>query len=208
MSRRIRVVDALLIGFSSSLALIIAIGAQNAFVLRQGLKREHVLVIVCVCVVADGLLTIAGVAGMGALIQERPRLLDAVRLGGVAFLVGYAALAARRAFASSSMAVAGGGAPLSLTAAVVTLLGFTFLNPHVYLDTVVLLGAIGSQQPENLRLAFVVGSVTASAIWFVSLGYGARFLTPLFARPRAWRILDGLIAAVMIALALALLVSA
>lgn len=194
-------VSAFLLGLLSSLALIVAIGAQNAFVLRQGLRREHVIPIITVCIVADALLIAAGVAGLGAVVQTHQGLLTAIRFVGAAFLLAYAALALRRSLKANSMATDLTSPGLSLRAAVSTSLAFTFLNPHVYLDTVVLLGGIGAQQPLGQRPWFVLGGALASAIWFVSLGLGARRLAPLFARPKAWRVLDGAIAAVMATLA-------
>jgi L-lysine exporter family protein LysE/ArgO len=198
-------VTGVLIGFTSSMALIVAIGAQNAYVLRQGLRREHVLPIIAVCTGADALLIAAGVAGMGVLISGAPELIHAVRYGGALFLLTYAALAARRALRPGRLSAQPGGPGVSVGKAVAVALGFTFLNPHVYLDTVVLLGAMGAEQPGDLRVAFVIGGALASVVWFVTLGYGARLLEPLFARPVAWRVLDGSIAVVMTALAALLL---
>ena len=197
-----------LIGFASSLALIVAIGAQNAFVLRQGLKRQHVLWIVSLCTVVDPTLIAAGVAGLGSVVQRHQSLLNAVRFGGAAFLLAYGALAFRRALRPSKLDVNPGGADLSLRAAILATLGFTFLNPHMYLDTIVLLGTIGAQQPSNLRLVFVLGAAAASAIWFFGLGFGARLLTPLFARPAAWRVLDVGIGAIMVTIAIVLVAGA
>jgi L-lysine exporter family protein LysE/ArgO len=201
-------VNVFVIGFSSSLALIVAIGAQNAFVLRQGLKREHVLPIVLVCLAADACLIASGVAGLGALVQRHPDALRVIRYCGAIFLISYAGLALRRALAASQMQVVAGGNELSLRAAIAATLGFTFLNPHVYLDTVVLLGAIGAQQPAALRPVFVAGGVAASMVWFTGLGFGARMLAPVFARPRAWRMLDSSIAVVMFTLAVTLVAGA
>jgi L-lysine exporter family protein LysE/ArgO len=192
-------------GFLTSAALIIAIGAQNAFVLRQGLKREHVLAVVLVCALSDVLLIALGVAGMGALVQSHPTLLLAARWGGAAFLAVYGALAARRAWAGGSLAVQA-GAPMSLRTAVLTCLAFTYLNPHCWLDTVVLLGAISAQQPTDLRWVFGAGAFSASIVWFFALGHGARLLRPLFEKPIAWRVLDAGIAAVMASLAVSLMV--
>jgi L-lysine exporter family protein LysE/ArgO len=193
----------LIAGFLSSAVLIIAIGAQNAFVLRQGLLREHVLPLVLLCAGADALLIAAGIAGLGALIAARPELLDLVRYGGAAFLFAYAIASARRAWRAERLTVAeGGGAALGSVLA--TGLAFTFLNPHVYLDTVVLLGALASQRPDG-PWVFGAGAAAASFVWFFTLGYGARFLVPVFARPLAWRILDGLISLTMLGLGTAVL---
>ena len=193
------------IGFFSGAALIIAIGAQNTFVLRQGLKREHVGLIVLICCACDVLLVSLGVAGLGAAIGAQPWLMNLLRYGGAAFLAGYALLAARRAFNSNALGVGGNGAPVSAKAAAMATLGFTLLNPHVYLDTVLLLGALGAQQLEELRWLFVVGCSCAAVLWFAGLGYGARMLAPLFAQPIAWRMLDAAVAVVMLILALLLL---
>jgi L-lysine exporter family protein LysE/ArgO len=191
-------------GFAMSAALIIAIGAQNAFVLRQGIKREHVLAVVLVCAVSDALLITLGIAGLGALVQRSPVMLEVARWGGALFLIGYGLLAARRAFAAHTLTVRD-EPPLSLRAAIATCLAFTYLNPHCWLDTVVLLGAVASQQPADERAWFGTGAASASFAWFFALGYGARLLAPLFARPVAWRVLDALIALVMWTLAAALL---
>ena len=191
-------------GFATSAALIIAIGAQNAFVLRQGIKREHVLAVVLVCAVSDALLITLGVAGLGALVQRQPTLLAVARFGGAAFLILYGALAARRAFGSETLA-ASMGAPMSLRAAITTCLAFTYLNPHCWLDTVVLLGSISSQQPEGSRAAFGIGATLASFAWFFALGFGARGLRGLFERPIAWKVLDAAIALVMWGIAASLL---
>lgn len=195
---------ALFTGFFTSAALIVAIGAQNAFVLRQGLKREHVLAVVAVCALSDMLLISLGVAGLGTLVQGSPVLLSAARWGGAAFLLVYGLLAARRAWAGSQLATTQ-AQPLSLKAALATCLAFTYLNPHCWLDTVVLLGSISASQPAATRGLFAVGACAASVVWFVSLGYGARLLGPLFERPLAWRLLDGAIALVMWSIAASLL---
>jgi L-lysine exporter family protein LysE/ArgO len=191
-------------GFVTSAALIVAIGAQNAFVLRQGLRREHVGAVVAVCALSDLLLIGLGVAGLGALVQAHAPLLVAARWCGAAFLIAYGAIAARRALSPQALA-AGPGVALSRRQAVVACLGFTYLNPHCWLDTVVLIGSLSAQQPDGARPWFGAGAAAASVVWFAALGYGARLLAPLFARPAAWRMLDGGIAAVMWTLAGALL---
>jgi len=191
-------------GFATSAALIVAIGAQNAFVLRQGLARAHVLPVVLVCALSDALLITLGVAGLGALVQASPLLLDVARYGGAAFLIAYGAASARRALSDHALG-AGGRASTDLGAALAACLAFTYLNPHCWLDTVVLLGAVATQQPAAERASFGGGAVLASAVWFFALGYGARLLAPLFARPLAWRLLDGTIALVMGSIAVALL---
>ena len=194
----------LVAGFLAGAALIIAIGAQNSFVLRQGIRREHVLPIVLVCAGADGLLIAAGIAGLGALIRSVPMVLDAARYGGAVFLLAYAVAAARRAQRPRRLLV-DAGAGTSLGAALATCVAFTFLNPHVYLDTVILLGSLASQRGDPGRWVFGGGAVAASFVWFFALGYGARLLGPLFCRPSAWRVLDGLIALIMSGLAMTLL---
>ena len=190
-------------GFGLSLALIVAIGAQNAFVLRQGLRREHVLPVVVTCAVADAVLICAGVAGLGAVVAGAPTALTVVRWGGAAFLAGYAVLAARRALRPGDLTPLD-RPPATLRATLLACLAFTFLNPHVYLDTVVLLGAVAQQYPS--RWAFGAGAATASVVWFAALGLAARPLASLLASPAAWRIVDGVIAVVMAVLAVTLVV--
>lgn len=194
----------LLVGFLTSFTLIAAIGAQNAFVLRQGIRGEHVLAVVSVCAVSDLLLITAGIAGIGAVITAHPQTVTVAKIGGAAFLFGYGALAARRAFKPSSMAPAQNGST-RLISVLLTCLAMTFLNPHVYLDTVVLLGTLANQHADS-RWLFGVGAVTASVVWFFGLGFGARRLAGLFATPMTWRILDGLIAVTMIGLGISLVV--
>jgi L-lysine exporter family protein LysE/ArgO len=195
----------LVLGFIASFTLIAAIGAQNAFVLRQGIRREHVLPVVAMCTVSDIVLISAGIAGVGALISAHPSALNIAKFGGALFLVGYGLLAARRAWRPSSLTPSE-TAPARLIDVLVTCAAITFLNPHVYLDTVVLLGALANEHRDEKWL-FGVGAVTASAVWFVSLGLGARRLAGLFAAPMTWRILDGLIAVMMIGLGVSLAVS-
>jgi L-lysine exporter family protein LysE/ArgO len=195
----------LLVGFIASFTLIAAIGAQNAFVLRQGVRREHVLPVVALCTVSDIVLISAGIAGVGALISAHPSALNIAKFGGALFLLGYGLLAARRVWRPSSLAPSE-RTPARLAEVLVTCAALTFLNPHVYLDTVVLLGALANEHKDEKRL-FGVGAVTASAVWFVSLGLGARRLAGLFANPLTWRILDGLIAVMMIALGVSLALS-
>jgi L-lysine exporter family protein LysE/ArgO len=195
----------LLVGFLASLALIAAIGAQNAFVLRQGIRGEHVIPVIALCTVADMALITAGIAGVGTLIAAHPVAIDVAKYGGAAFLIGYGALAARRAMRPQALNPAN-DAPVRLGAALLTAAALTFLNPHVYLDTVVLLGALANEQ-EGGRWLFGIGAVTASAVWFVTLGLGARRLAGLFANARTWRILDCVIAVTMIALGVSLAVT-
>lgn len=190
--------EAVLAGFALGLSLILAIGAQNAFVLRQGLRRMHVLPVVLVCAASDAALIAAGVAGFGALTKAVPGLELAMRLFGAAFLIWYGARTLYAAWKGGVALAAGEGAQ-SLRAALLTCLALTWLNPHVYLDTVVLLGAVASQYED--RLGFAMGAMTASFVFFFSLGCGARALAPLFARPSAWRVLDLVIGLTMWAIA-------
>jgi len=195
---------AFLSGFTLGLGLIVAIGAQNAFVLRQGLKREHVFWVCLVCALSDALLIAAGVAGFGFIVQQVPWLIEAMRYGGAAFLVAYGIRSVLAAFRSTQTLEAAASSAGSLRKAILTVLAFTWLNPHVYLDTVVLLGSI-STQFGDARPVFAAGAMTASFAFFFSLGYGARLLRPLFASVTAWRILDGVTAMVMFAIAAKLL---
>jgi L-lysine exporter family protein LysE/ArgO len=195
----------LVVGFLASFALIAAIGAQNAFVLRQGIRREHVLPVVAMCTMSDIVLIAAGIGGVGALVSAHPGAMNVARFGGAAFLIGYGLLAARRAYRPVALTPSE-AAPARLAEVLVTCAALTFLNPHVYLDTVVLLGALANEHRDE-RWLFGVGAVTASAVWFVSLGLGARRLSGLFARPGTWRALDCLIAVTMIALGISLAVS-
>ena len=196
--------SAFLSGFLLGGSLIVAIGAQNAFILRQGLLRSHVFVLCLVCALSDAVLIAAGVAGLGTLVAASPRLLAVVTVGGALFLFAYALFALRRALRPQALTAALSGQG-SLKAALAACLAFTFLNPHVYLDTVLLVGSISATHEGAARTAFGAGAATASFVWFFGLGYGARLLQPLFARPSAWRVLDLLIAAVMAAIAISLL---
>lgn len=193
-------------GFATGASLIVAIGAQNAFILERGLAKSHVLALCLLCALSDAVLVAAGVLGLGTLISSRPALIVAITLFGAAFLYAYAVFALRRALAPTSLAVRGDRA-MTLKVSVATALGLTFLNPHVYLDTVVLIGSLSARYDESLaRGSYGIGAATASFVWFFALGYGARILAPLFARPKAWRVLDFLIALVMAVLATSLLV--
>ncbi|MBK7315481.1 LysE/ArgO family amino acid transporter [Candidatus Aalborgicola defluviihabitans] len=193
-------------GLATSLALIIAIGSQNAYVLRQGIRREHVAALVLFCSASDALLILAGIGGAGVVLRDNATLMAVARYGGAVFLAGYGILAARRAWVGDHM-VLGAAGPTGLGTALTACFGFTFLNPHVYLDTVVLLGAVANQHGEDGRWVFGAGACTASLLWFSALGFGARLLAPLFARTTAWRVLDSVIALMMWALAATLLLS-
>lgn len=193
-----------LTGFAISAALIMAIGAQNLFVLRQGLKREHVRTIVLFCGCADAILIMAGVGGVGVLLGAMPQLMIALTIGGAVFLACYGIKAFQRMATPQAMSVTVQSSP-NLAQVIGTTAAFTFLNPHVYLDTILLIGAAGSAQPPALRPVFVAGAVSASIIWFAALGYGARILAPFFARPVSWKLLDAVVGAVMLTLSASLI---
>ena len=231
------VISSALAGLGLGLSLIIAIGAQNVFVLRQGIRREHVFAVAAICALSDLALIVVGVSGIGAVLAAVPWLVEVIRWAGAAFLVGYGVLAARRALRPSGEAlVAGGDTPdttdapepedaeagtpaassgsgasasstatlarpvtTTLATAVLTCLALTWLNPHVYLDTVFLLGSVANTHGDA-RWAFAAGAGVASIVWFFGLAYGARLLGGVLASPRAWRVLDGLIAVVMVVL--------
>ncbi len=191
---------ALLTGLITGLSLIVAIGAQNAFVLRQGLAREHVGIVVAICAAADAALIVAGVAGIGTIVEEAPAAIDVVRWLGVAFLTWYGVHSLLRA-RHAGILEASGGPSLSRRAAVLQVAALTFLNPHVYLDTVLLLGSLAAHEGPSGRWWFAVGAAFASLAWFIGLGYGARLLSPLLARRRSWQVLDVLIGLTMLAIA-------
>jgi L-lysine exporter family protein LysE/ArgO len=192
-------------GFALGATLIIAIGAQNAFVLRQGIRKEHVAAIVAFCAISDLVLIGAGVAGLAGILGDSPTLVALLTLAGSSFLAWYGIKALRRAFFPQSLRAAGGEAPLSLGNAMAQAAGFTLLNPHVYLDTVLLMGSIGTRQPPDMRIWFVGGAACASGVWFTTLGFGARLLAPIFARPRAWQVLDSIVGLTMLFLAAVLI---
>lgn len=235
------VVFSYLSGLGLGFSLIVAIGAQNLFVLRQGLRRERVLLTAAICAVSDAVLIVLGVSGIGLVLQAVPWLFDAVRWAGAAFLIGYGVLAARRAWrgegealraasepgrgaasepdprvasgrapsgraASGGVAVATTATAARTTPVVLTALALTWLNPHVYLDTVFLLGTVANAQGDG-RWVFAAGAATASLVWFFGLAFGARLLSGVLATSRAWRIFDAVIAAVMIALGVGLAVA-
>jgi L-lysine exporter family protein LysE/ArgO len=189
-----------LLGLLTGLSLIVAIGAQNAFVLRSGIQGGIGIVapIVLVCALSDAVLIFAGVAGIGALIQQAPVALLIVRIVGSAFLIVYGLLAVRRIFRPRELDPTAGKPQLTTGTAILTALALTWLNPHVYLDTLILLGSIANHQGVDARWWWAGGAILASCIWFSALGFGARFLRPFFSRARSWQILDALIAIVMI----------
>lgn len=187
-------------GWALSLGLIVAIGAQNAFVLRQGLRREHVASVVFFCALSDALLIAAGVRGMAQALGERPMVANALALAGAVFLAVYGWKALRRALHQNGLLANEEGDGLTWSTAMAQAAAFTLLNPHVYLDTVLLVGSIGAQQPTDLQVWFVAGASSASLLWFCALGFGAQWLAPLFAKPRAWQVLDIMIGLTMWAL--------
>ncbi|MBF4625434.1 LysE/ArgO family amino acid transporter [Clavibacter sp. VKM Ac-2872] len=190
-------------GFGLGFSLIAAIGAQNAFLLRQGTRREHVLVVVLICAVSDVILIGLGVAGVGALIQAAPVAIVVIRILGACFLAGYAALSLLRAVAPRGLAVAV-SAPRALGTVVAACLALTWLNPHVYLDTVLLVGSVAAGHGDG-RWAFGIGAMVASCVWFALIATAARVFAPVLARPAAWRVLDTVIAGVMLVLAVQIL---
>ena len=187
-------------GLGLGAGLIMAIGAQNAHVIRTGLRRDHVGLTVAACIIIDVGLIFLGVAGVGALIQSSPLLLAVARWGGAAFLLWYGIRSWRAVFASGALSVSPLEEKVSTRTALASVLALSLLNPHVYLDTVVLLGSIGGGYPEGQRLWFALGAMTASILWFTSLGYGAARVADLFARPVAWKWIDGITGTTMLAL--------
>jgi L-lysine exporter family protein LysE/ArgO len=192
-------------GFSSTAVLIVAIGAQNAFVLRQGLRREHIMAVVAVCALSDTVLINLGVWGMGTAAATHPALALGARVFGALYLVLYAWRSLQRAWSPQALAVDAAHQRTPLAQVLGTTFALTWLNPHVYLDTVLLLGSMASPFAGMERAAFAAGASLASAVWFTTLGWGARWLAPLFATPQAWRILDAGIALLMLGLAALLL---
>ncbi|MFC0434397.1 LysE/ArgO family amino acid transporter [Kutzneria buriramensis] len=195
-----------LAGFGTCMSLIAAIGAQNAFVLRQGIRRDAVLTVVAICGASDAVLIGLGVGGVGVLVQAWPTAVTAVAVVGGLFLLSYGFLAAKRAMKPSSMSV-DGATTGSRKRAALTCLAMTWLNPHVYLDTVLLMGSIAAGYGA-LRWDFAIGAVLASLCWFTAIGFGARLLSSLFTKPSSWRVLDGLVAATMAVVGIGLLVGA
>ncbi len=190
-------------GFTLSFSLILAIGAQNAFVLKQGLRGEHVFWVVLLCACSDAILIILGIVGINAIIQSLPWLEPVMRYGGALFLLAYGAHSFWAAFKTNEGLNPADQPPQSLKKVLLICMAFTWLNPHVYLDTLGLIGSISTQYPD--KLAFGLGAISASFVFFFSLGYGARSLRPVLAKPSAWRILDGIIGVVMWSIAISLL---
>ncbi|MDP5292616.1 LysE/ArgO family amino acid transporter [Oceanimonas sp. CHS3-5] len=194
-------------GFALSFSLILAIGSQNAFVLKQGIKRHHVFVVCAVCAVSDALLISLGVAGFGAIVQQFPAIETLARYGGAAFLAVYAGLSFKSAFSTTHAMTAAGDSQQPVLKTVAICLAFTWLNPHVYLDTVVLLGSISTQY-QPAQAVFALGAVCASFLFFFGLGYGARLLAPVFQRPQAWKVLEFVVGVMMATIAITLVVGA
>lgn len=201
------VTSTLLTGTVMGLGLIVAVGAQNAYVLQRSIRGDvNMVPIVAFCVLSDALLITLGVAGVGVIVESAPVALEVMRWGGVAFLMGYAAFAARRAWRPGPGLVAEEPARTpSLLGALGAIAAFTWLNPHAYLDTVVLLGGLANQQAGDLRWVFAVGAFLAAALWFPLVGFGGRALRGLFTKPGAWRVLDACIAVMMVVLAVGLI---
>jgi L-lysine exporter family protein LysE/ArgO len=194
---------AFLPGLLTGLSLIIAIGAQNAFVIRQGLTRQHVFLVVAICAVSDALLILLGISGLGVLIQSVPALLEVIRWFGVAYLTWFGIRSLRSAFRTQSLDASGVSQATSAGKVAATALGLTFLNPHVYLDTVILLGSIGNQFGSD-KWWFAAGGIVGSFLWFFSIGFGARAASGLMKKPVFWKILDSIIAVVMFSIAILL----
>jgi L-lysine exporter family protein LysE/ArgO len=193
-----QVVLPLLQGFGLGMSLIVAIGAQNAFVLRQGLKKQHVFLVAALCSLCDAVLILLGVGGLGAVINALPVLTLVATWGGALFLLIYGLRSFRAAFQSDKLnTYEVAGEPTRTREIILAVLAFSLLNPHVYLDTVVLIGSVGAHYPSGERLLFALGAMLSSLTWFFALAYGARWLAPLFRSPLAWRVLDCLIGGIM-----------
>ncbi len=197
--------DIYLKGFVVTISLIMAIGAQNAYILKLGLLKQYVLMAVLMCITFDFILISAGVFGLGYFIQGNQLLINGIAIFGIVFLCFYSALSFRSAFKNASLQVDGTVKTNPLKQVISLILVFTFLNPHTYLDTILLIGGIGANIENNLKIYFLLGAVSASAIWFFSLGFGARFLIPLFKKPITWKILDISIGILMLFIAYSLI---
>ncbi len=179
-------------------SLIIAIGSQNAYVLKQGLLKSHVFLICLICALSDALLIALGTSGVGVIINKHPEWLNAVTWFGAAYLIAFAIMSFRSAFKGETLETASDNTSQNTKTVIATVLALTFLNPHVYLDTVLLIGSIASPYSGADKVNFTLGAVSASFIWFFALGYGARFLSPIFSKPKAWKVLNILIGLVML----------
>ena len=186
-------------------SLIVAIGSQNAYVLKQGLLKSHVFIICMICAVSDAILIILGTSGVGSIIEKHPEWLKAVTWFGSAYLIVFAFMSFRAVFKNETLQTASNIKNQSAKAVVMTVLALTFLNPHVYLDTVLLIGSVASPYSGSDKVSFTLGAISASFIWFFTLGYGARYLSPLFSKPKAWKILNSVIGIVMLWIAYSLI---
>jgi len=186
-------------------SLIIAIGSQNAYVLKQGLLKSHVFLICLICACSDALLIVLGTSGVGAIIERHPEWLTAVTWFGAAYLFAFAMMSLRAAFSGETLKTVSDSTSQNIKKVIGTVLALTFLNPHVYLDTVMLIGSIASPYSGGDKLNFTLGAVSASFIWFFALGYGARYLSPIFSKPNAWKLLNILIAIIMLWIAYSLI---
>lgn len=196
--------EVILKGFIVTFSMIVAIGAQNAYVLKLGLLKQHVGIVVFLCILFDILLISSGVLGLGYFIDGNQLLINSIAIFGIVFLVSYAFISFKSAFTNESLKIDDQNKQNSLKKVITTLLMLTFLNPHVYLDTILLIGGIGANVENDLKIYFLLGAVSASAVWFLSLGFGARFLIPLFKKPITWKILDMSIGIIMLAIAYSL----
>ncbi|GAB3765379.1 LysE/ArgO family amino acid transporter [Microlunatus parietis] len=194
-------------GFGMGLSLIVAIGAQNSYLLRQAISRERAGVVAAICIASDVLLILLGISGIGVIVRQAPMIIEVLRWCGAAFLIGYGILAARRALGPQQTLDAATGGSTSATRVIITALALTWLNPHVYLDTVLLLGTVANTHGPSGRWVFGAGAIVASVLWFLTLAFAGRLLRPVFARPLTWRLLDGVIAVIMVGLAGSLIVS-
>ena len=197
--------DIYLKGFIVTISLIVAIGAQNAYVLKLGLLKQHVLLVVLMCISFDFILISAGVFGLGYFIQGNQLLINCIAIIGIVFLTIYAFLSFKAAFKNTSLQIDDNVKTNPIKQVVLLVLVFTFLNPHTYLDTVLLIGGIGANIEEQFKIYFLLGAISASSVWFISLGFGARFLIPLFRKPITWKILDIFIGILMLIIAYSLI---
>lgn len=192
-------------GFMMGAGLIMAIGAQNAFILKQGLKRHYLFMTALTCFICDSVLIVLGVMGLGILISDTPWVENVLRWGGALFLMGYGARSFYQVFRPRGIKIDNSTGISSRLSTLLALLGFTLLNPHTYIDTFLILGNVGAQQPEEYHLPFIIGALIASFVWFFGLTYGASTLTPLFKNPRAWQVLDTIMGFTMFFIAFSLI---
>jgi len=199
------VLDIILKGFIVTFSLIVAIGAQNAYILKLGLQKKHVLLAVSLCILFDFILITTGVMGLGFFIQGNQLLINSIAYIGIIFLTFYAFLSFKAAFKNTSLKIDTENDTTPVKQVVTLILVFTFLNPHTYLDTIVLIGGIGANIADDMKMYFLLGAVSASSVWFLSLGFGARFLIPLFKKPITWKLLDIFIGIIMLLIAYSLI---